>query len=187
MRHRFIEAQDEALTNHGKFWIAQFGSAEHGYQSALVGKPLLTSLPPVRRFGGPMTLTSLLMVDLQTQEGMIFDPAQDEDMVRRRFLVHPLHVCILYFPLMMYLKRHHDQIWKLPRLVTLPTEASFAQPGLLLDATGSPVQGQFEWSRRSPLVARLRNREVPEGVDPEAGQGQMTEAELQTRSQRPVW
>jgi len=189
MRSRFIEAQDDHHTNHGKFFLFQFGLAEHKYRSAITHTPLLSSLPPVRRFNGPISDTSLFLVDLQTQEGMIFDPSKPPDIIQRSFLIHPLHVCILYFPLMMLLARKCNEIWKLPNLITFPIDEVIAQPGVLVDATGQQVRSRSEWSPRRPIVARLRNREVPEDKDPEDGQGLVSQDEmLEMRvGTKPVW
>lgn len=189
MRSRFIEVQDEHHTNHGKFWLMQFGEAERKYRSAVTNTPLLACLPAVQRFGGSLSPSSIFMLDLQTHEGMLFDPTEDVALVRRRFLVHPLHVCILYFPLMLHLAEKRGDVWKLPNLITLPMDDVIEQPGVLVDARGQQVRCRSEWSPRHPLIARLRNREVPDGGDPEEGQNLLTHAELQeaSASAKPVW
>lgn len=188
MRTRFIEVQDAHCTNHGKFWLAQFGEMERRHRSAVSNAPLLASLPIVGRFGGPITATAVFLLDLQTQEGLIFDPAENTELIRRRFLVHPLHVCILYFPLMLHLAKNRSQIWALPNLTTLPIDGVLAQPGVLIDATGEQVRSRSEWSARRPLVARLRNREVTESGEPEDGQNVLTADELEEFGRaKPNW
>lgn len=189
MRSRFLEVQDDCQTNHGKFWIVQFGEAEHRYQSAVTKGPLLATLAPVQRFGGCISPTSVFMLDLQTHEGLLFDPNENVELVRRRFLVHPVHVCILYFPVMMHLTEKREELWKLPNLITLPIDDVLKQPGVLIDATGQQVKCRSEWSARRPLVARLRNREVSDGREPEEGQDQMTSTEVMeaVSGTRPRW
>ena len=174
MIHRFIEAEDDHKSNHGKFLILRFGADDFRARSQLTGGPLLATLRPVRRFGVPITQTTLLLVDLQTQEGTFFDLDQDDATTRARFLCHPIHVCILYYPLMRFLSRNAGNIWKLPNLVTLPLDDVLDQPGVLLDGALNQVRTMREWSRRPPLVARLRNREVP--IDPEEGQDRIEDA-----------
>jgi hypothetical protein len=170
-----------AQTNHGKFFLMQFGAEEWRYKSKIAQGPLLASLPSMRRFGGGFTPHDLLLVDLQTQEAFFFDPHAGEEQLRQRFLVHPLHVCILFFPVMRVLaaaaKQSAAHVWKLPGMVTVVLDDVLNQPGLLLDSKGVPVRGRLEWSARRPLSARLRNREVLEGDDPELGQGELTPAE----------
>jgi hypothetical protein len=194
MRTRFLEAQDELHTNHGKFLLVAFEDADRAHPSALTGAPLLASLPPVKRFHGAITPSSLWLLDLQTQEGMLFDPTAPERALRRRFLVHPLHVCLLYWPVMRYLARSEVRgaIWALPGLVTLPVADVADQPGVLLDATGARVKGAYEWSARRRQVGggvRLRNREVGEGDDPEEGQDVVTPEESagSLAGGRPRW
>lgn len=191
MNFRFLEAEDVAKTNHGKFLVVQLGACEEAVRSEIADAPLLQSLPPVRRFGGPLKAGDILLVDLQTQEAAFFDPGADDDDLRRRFLVHPLHVCILFFPVMRALAAAHRNgtLARLPGLVQLDLRDVFNQPGLLLDRTGQPVRGRFEWSPRCPLSARLRNREVVEGGDPELGQGDLTANEVaeSAAARRPTW
>lgn len=192
MNTRFVEAEDLARTNHGKFFLLQLGPEDQKVRSRITQAPLLASLPPVRRFGGPLKAGDVLLVDLQTQEGFFFDPDAGEDALRRRFLVHPLHVCILFFPLMRLLASAHEKgaLWKLPGLVSIDLEDVMNQPGLLVDAAGRPVRGVFEWTRRTPIVARFRNRAVEDAwAEAEAAQGELT-AEEQAENAgavRPVW
>lgn len=189
MQTRFIECQDDQLSNHGKFFLMRFGQAECSYRSAVTNGPLLAALPIAKRFAGPLSTDSLFMLDLQTREGMIFNLADDMSLLRRTFLVHPLHVCILYFPLMAYLCQKRAEIWRLPKLITLPIESVFEQPGVLVDVLGQPVKGRHEWSRRLPLSARLRNRETPIDGDPEEGHDVITadEARESMSGAKPTW
>ena len=189
MLSRFLEVQDEAHTNHGKFFLMQFGRMEREHRSAITKTPLIGALKPVARLGGRLSPSAVFLIDLQTQEGMFFDPYEDADLVKRRFLVHPLHVCILYFPLMMLLAQKRAAMWQLPNLITLSAAEVNAQPGALVDLTGAVVRGQFEWSQRLPFAARLRNREVLEGGDPYEGQSALTAEELaaSVNGKKPVW
>ncbi len=148
---QFIEVQDDQLSNHGKFWINGFSGGAWDYPSALTGAPLLPNLPAIQRFGGRFAKSSVFLGDLQTQEGMIFDPTAHADLVRRRFLLHPLHVCILYFPLLLHLAQNHGEIWQLPSLITLPLDDVLKQPGVLMDSTGQQVKCRAEWSARRPV------------------------------------
>lgn len=168
MLHRFIEAQDEHYCNYGRFFILRFQRHEIRAKAALTGTPLFEAIPAVQRFGGRITPSTLLLLDLATQEGLLFDPEQNAEEIRRRFLVHPIHVCILFYPFMRFLAQERARIWSLPTLVTLSLDDVLNQPGVLLDSQGQQVRTRLEWSRRPPLVARLRNREVL--GDPEAGQ-----------------
>jgi hypothetical protein len=186
MNFRFIEAQDEHQTNHGKFCLFRFGPTEWRHPSGISSGPLLGTLKPIKRLGGALTETSILFCDLQTREALFIDPARGRELVTRDFLLHPVHVCILAYPLLMLLAERPDAIWKLPNVVTLPLDLVLAQPGVLVDATGQPVRGRFEWSRRTPLAARLRNREAGDVL---AGQDDLTEEErLEAASSgRPTW
>jgi hypothetical protein len=185
MNLRFIEAQDEQLTNHGKFALFQFGAKDWQHMSGINRAPLLGSLKPIARLGGAFSKTSILFCDLQTREAFFFDPARGRELVTRDFLLHPVHVCLLAYPLLMLLTEQRQEIWRLPNVVTLPLALVLSQPGLLLDAAGQPVRGRFEWSRRTPLAARLRNREI----DPLAGQDELTVDELAETgsSTKPSW
>lgn len=190
MKHRFLEAEDAACSNHGKFSLLGYDPEDFAHPSPITGGPLLTTIPCAPRFHGPITPTSVWLLDLQTQEGMLFDVTASERALRRRFLVHPLHVCILYWPLMRYLAREdvRASIWTMPPRVTFPQGEVFEQPGVLVDATGVPVRGRWEWSARKPLTARLRNREVAEGGDPELGQDVVTFTEqLEKPGGKPRW
>jgi hypothetical protein len=162
---RFLEVQDEYHTNLGRFLVQRFDSKELRFTSSVTGEPLLATLPLMRRFGARINATTLLLTDLATQEGLLFDPEQSEEALRRRFLAHPLHVCILFYPLMRFLAKRRAAIWKLPNLVTLSLEEMLEQPGVLLDKDGRPVTTTFEWSRRPGLAARLRNEELPPEVE----------------------
>jgi len=197
MKTRFLEVEGSAKLNHGKFLIGQFGEKELAYPSAIFGAPLLASLPPTRRFGGALGASDVLLVDLQTQEGLFFDPTVDDATLRRRFLVHPLHVCILFFPAMrliataarLALAERGSNDWRLPPLMTVDLGEVVNQPGLLIDTAGHQVRGLFEWSGRQPIGARFRNREVPLDGDPEAGQGELTPEEQaeNVAGRRPTW
>lgn len=169
MIHRFIEAEDDQKSNHGKFSIMRFGSDDIRARSEITRGPLLSSIPRSRHLGRQgITGSTLLLLDLQTEEGMLFDPKDGPEEVRRRFLMHPLKVCVLYFPLMRFLSQHADEIWKLPKLVTLPIADVVDQPGVLLDSNCEQVRCMTDWSRRPPLAVRFRNRDVPIEED---GQG----------------
>lgn len=187
MIHRFIEVEDEALTKHARLSIFAWEPADFAYVSTITGRPLLReSVAPVARSGGGLTPTTLHLLDLQTQEGLLFDPAQDESMVRRRFLVHPIHVCVLFFPLMLWLSRNRRPVQEYPAKVVLSVVDVIAQPGMLLDRFGVPIRTRAEWSARKPIAARLRNREVS---DPDQDyQDMLTEDELaEARGARPQW
>ena len=144
MHFRFIEAEDEERTNHGKFALFKFGEKEWQHRSGINDGALLATLKPVARLGGALTKTSILFCDLQTREALFVDPARGRELTTRDFLLHPVHVCILAYPLLMLLVSKPDAIWSLPNVVRLPLDGVLAQPGLLLDATGSPVRGRFE-------------------------------------------
>jgi hypothetical protein len=89
---------------------------------------------------------------------------------------------------MRWIASHRDTLWTAPPEITLSLAAVFNQPGVLLDRDGRQVRTRAEWSPRVPLVARLRNREVPEGADPEAGQGELTaDEQAEGRGPRPAW
>lgn len=178
MKHRFIEAEDAQLTNHGKFSLVLYEPEDFGHISTINQKPLLGSLPPVRRFNGPITTACIWMLDLQTQEGMMFDAEADERTLRRRFLIHPLHVCILYFPVMRAIANATVRFDELPAKLVIDLDDVLNQPGILLDAASKPVTMRAEWSARYPLVARLRNRESLDGVDPDGYQSAVTVGEL---------
>lgn len=179
MRSRFLEAEEVKQTNLGRFLITVFEAEDIAE---------LPTLPVIHRFGSPIGVGSILLTDLATREGCIFDPTQNDELIRRNFLLHPIHVCILYFPVMRWIAAHPGILWKPEtKLIRLSLDAVFNQPGVLVDALGRQVRTRAEWSPRIPLVARLRNREVPEGGDPEAGQGELTAAEVAERGPRPAW
>ncbi len=191
MNHRFIEFEDRDCTNLGKFSICQYTDRDRSTSSAVVDKPLLASLPPTRRFQGSITPASLWLLDLQTQEGMLFDPNADLAALRQRFLVHPIHVCVLYFPAMRYLSSNKARIFDLPDKVTLDLDAVLDQPGFLVGSDGRRVMTRLEWSQRRslgrpPITCRLRNREV--GGDPEEDQEILTAAEItEFTGPHPTW
>lgn len=192
MRFRFLEATDSFQSNHGKFALFNFGVNEWKFKAQTSSvkdtKYLLSDLRPVRRFGGggKWTPTTIILFDLQTREGIAFDPTQSVEVVTRQFLVHPVHVCPLFFPVMRFLALNAARIWEVPNLLVLTPDDVMSQPGMLFDITGRPVQGRYEWSPRRPLVARLRNREVPE---PEDDQEILTQEEQDENKvgDLPVW
>jgi hypothetical protein len=190
MRVRFLEAEDNFRTNHGKFQVCKYEPTDFQYVSPLSRRPLLSALPMAQRFQGPIGAGDLWLLDLQTREGCLFDPTLEEAALRQQFLIHPLHVCILFFPVMCFLAAWKRPFGELPPLVTLSTEEALKQPGLLVDRFGEPVESFSEWCRRGcmPLAARLRNREVAAGGDPEEGQNVLTQVEQQaSRLPKPVW
>ena len=181
---RFIEAENASKHNHGKFLLVGFDKDDGAVMSKIIEAPLLRSLPVVKRLG-PILTDAVWMLDLQTQEGMLFSPSWSVDAAQRRFLCHPIHVCILYWPLMRHLIINSWEMWTCDQLVTIPDEQVIPQPGVLLDMTGKPVRTLAEWMPRLPLAARYRNRMPPEDTD---GQNILTPEELETaRLDKPVW
>lgn len=182
MQSRILEAEDTAKPrplNHGKFQIIELGDAVFSQLSTIhLGHTVMEALPVVRRLG-PIKRNSLWVMDLQTQEGMLFSPTWSDKQIRQRFLCHPLHVCILYFPMLMWLARNASDIWTHEGALQFDLEEVLNQPGRLVDATGTPVRSLLEWSKRAPapIAARYRNRDVPEE---ELLQGELTDEELAT-------
>jgi hypothetical protein len=104
-----------------------------------------------------------LLIDLQTREGAFIHPAAPVD----GFLRHPLQVCVLYLPLLVSLARRGAT----GALVRFPLRDVVAQRGVLLNDQLERVQSARTVTKRGrPIVLRLRNREVPPGGDPTAGQ-----------------
>lgn len=71
---RYIEAENVSKLNHGKFLLVGLDSADGAVESKIAGAPLYKSLPVVRRLG-PILTDSVWMLELQTQEGMLFSPS----------------------------------------------------------------------------------------------------------------
>jgi hypothetical protein len=183
-RTRFIEAENAGKHNHGKFLLVGFDSADGAVESKIADAPLLRSLPVVRRLG-PILTDSVWMLDLQTQEGMLFSPSWSVDALQRRFLMHPIHVCILYWPVMRNLAINAFEMWTREQLIVIPDEEVIPQPGVLIDMRGKPITKFSEWSPRLPLAARFRNRMSPQDPD---GQNILTEEEINaTQAEGPVW
>lgn len=184
MIRRFVEAENAGKHNHGKFLLVGLDPADFVMKSRITNEPLIGSLPVVKRLG-PILADSIWMLDLQTQEGMLFSPSWSAEAAQRRFLMHPIHVCILYWPLMRHLLLNSWEIWTMDQLVTIPDEQVIPQPGVLLDMTGKPVRSLAEWMPRRPLAARFRNRMSEDDPD---GQSILTPEELETAHlDRPVW
>lgn len=120
MRTLFLEAEDDndPPNNHGKFFVVDLGPKH------------------------------VLLVDLQTREGTVFDPTTSPAEIHHAFLGHPVHVCILYYPLLQVLAAE-------PRassaIVVIPEEDAKSQPGLI----------GYHPIRKGVPAGRARNREVP--------------------------
>lgn len=192
---RIIEAEDTAPLNHGKFHVALVGDALFSTPSSINrGKSVADALPVVKRFG-QVRKDVLIVTDLQTQEGMMMSPSWSIAQVRQRFLCHPIHVCILFFPMLVWLQANPGKIWTADGPLVFDLKDVLNQPGLLVDATGAIVRNFAEWSRRLPvpIAARFRNREqAPDNDVPpeEVAQGDLTEQERAVMLSRPpaaVW